>query len=334
MDADHLRASAQALEERLEGKRIGLLYPDPPPFIAAVTRTHIAEVLSEEKMMTVDLPFSSVEHLLRADFRQAIDSCNMVCKIVHGSLNRSGVIQSILEYQNMPYTGQSLQTDLLSQNKLFVKSIMHSHNIPTPRYWQPDNRRTDDVPAEIESQSSGWVAKPVDTNGSDGIVYLRDRAELHDFLDGMQSRQHRYFIEEYCPGRVMTVGVIPAGTALHTTAPMEYVLHEGCAIMDADWKQKPERIAPADVPSATAEIMELTAASLHRAIGAEGVSRSDFILDTQGRIQTLEINTNVGLSRIHDVPTALGTSRERYRDLVLAHLGTALSKFPQQHGNF
>ncbi|MEK7590848.1 MAG: hypothetical protein AAB489_01420 [Patescibacteria group bacterium] len=124
------------------------------------------------------------------------------------------------------------------------------------------------------------------------------------------------------------MGVIPDAVngQPRATAPLEYLLNEGEPLMDRTWKENPRRGAPAKTNAEECATLQRNAILLHKLIGAQGITRSDFILGQDGEIYALEINSNVGLSRENDVPMAAAASGLPYQDLILAHLATALRK--------
>ena len=95
------------------------------------------------------------------------------------------------------------------------------------------------------------------------------------------------------------MGVIPDAVngQPRATAPLEYLLNEGEPLMDRTWKENPRRGAPAKTNAEECATLQRNAILLHKLIGAQGITRSDFILGQDGEIYALEINSNVGLSR-------------------------------------
>jgi len=257
------------------------------------------------------------------DFLSSID---VVCKVVHGYINRVGIIQSTLDLLRRPYAGNSLKTDLFSQNKLFVKAVMREAGIPTPRHLVLPEQRTYDVDALAGRLGSDrFVFKPVETNSSIGIRYLAGRDKFAAFCEELPKEFGEYFVEEFVPGRVYTVGIVPASRGLYATYPLEYISNTS-PIMDCIWKRDPQRVLARHLPDRAVELMHDYAERLHRFIGAEGITRSDFIVTDEGKVVALEINTNVGLSSSHDVATAITAYGDSYNDLAIAHLNTAFRK--------
>jgi len=326
---EQLHNHAESIQQKLRGKRIGILYAamEDTNSIVLKTRTDILTILNSLALEVTDIPYDQNEEVKALhDVINGINSVDLVCKIVHGQLNRSGLFQSLCEALKKPYSGHDLKTDLLSQNKITVKGRMDENNILTPKY----TKIIPDKPQELEvfikeTRAKKFVLKPAETNSSIGILFAEDQKTLKEMASSLPVSYGDYLVEEYIPGRIITIGVIPlSDNKVYTTPPLEYILESGKPIMDHNWKLHPNRVSPAKIPNSINKKATEWAKCLHSAVGARGITRSDFIITQDGEVFALEINTNVGLAKNNDVPTAFIASGGNYEDIVLANLGTAL----------
>lgn len=326
---EQLHTHAENIRRELEGKRIGILHATTADAakIVETTRTDIATTLDTLALDISDIPYFPEAREALEELIRGISSVNFICKIVHGRLNRSGLLQGLCEALKRPYTGHDLKTDLVSQNKLVVKSMMREGNIRTPRYAKITPGKYQGLEAFIKrTRASKFVLKPTETNSSIGILFAESLDVLRQMVHELPVQFGDYFVEEFMPGRIITIGVIPLDEdKVYTTPPLEYVLEHGKPIMDHTWKQRPNRVAPAMIPQDVYKKASQWARYLHRAVGAKGITRSDFIIK-DGDLFALEINTNVGLAKTNDVPTAAIAGGECYEDIVLANLSTAFLK--------
>jgi D-alanine-D-alanine ligase len=72
-----------------------------------------------------------------------------------------------------------------------------------------------------------------------------------------------------------------------------------------------------------ADEVRRAAVRAHRALGCRGYSRSDFIIDTDGKPWWLEANTLPGLSRSGNLATMAAAAGIAYEQLVSQILATA-----------
>ena len=144
--------------------------------------------------------------------------------------------------------------------------------------------------------------KPVNEGSSVGVEIIRTgdnrRAEV--------ARAWRFgaaaMVEEYIPGRELTVGVM-GDRALSVTE----IIAEAGVFYDYEFEIRRWRLAPchpgAVHPDVYARALDVALAA-HRALGCRGATRCDFRYDDTagepGRLVLLEINTQPGLT-----PTSL-----------------------------
>jgi D-alanine-D-alanine ligase len=161
-----------------------------------------------------------------------------------------------------------------------------------------------------------YVVKPVNEGSSVGVTVVRGGDNRRAEIARTWSFGPAALVEEYIPGRELTVGVLDdralAVTEIRAVAGSFY-----------DYESKyadggSRHIIPAVMhPDAYAKAMDVAVAA-HRALGCRGATRCDFRYDDTvgepGRLVLLEINTQPGLT-----PTSLLPEQA-------AHLGMS---FPQ-----
>lgn len=297
---------------------------DKNPMVESTLQDFI-NIFENEGLKYSPLFIDSALDIISEEVINKLKQGDVICKIVHGQTNRTGIIQGILDALNKPFTGHTLMTDQLSQDKIVVKHIMKSLNIPTPEHLELCSTSADNVVANLK-QNKQYILKPAGTNSSIGIILPKDHSELiREIINIKQNGLNNYLMEDFIKGRVITIGVIPIGNQRYATKPMEYIFYESAGFMDEEWKDNPVRVFPNDLSDRTVRRAQDYAKQLHIAIGAKGVTRTDFIIDDQNdSLYTLEINSNVGLSMKNDVPLAANASQVSYRELVLSYLGTSL----------
>jgi D-alanine-D-alanine ligase len=149
-----------------------------------------------------------------------------------------------------------------------------------------------------------YVVKPANEGSSVGVEIIRcgdnRRAEV--------ARAWRFgasaLVEEYIPGRELTVGVM-GDEALAVTE----ILADAGVFYDYESKYADggsRHVIPAPVhPDIYARALEVAVAA-HRALGCRGATRCDFRYDDTagepGRLVLLEINTQPGLTRTSLLP--------------------------------
>ena len=122
-------------------------------------------------------------------------------------------------------------------------------------------------------------------------------------------------MEEKIIGRELTVPVLD-GRCL---SPIEIIPPEG---MTFDYVAKYQsgdagarEICPAHISEEEKEILSSAALKLHKALGLSVYSRTDFILDKEGRAWCLEVNTLPGMTPNSLIPKAAAVEGMSYGEL-------------------
>ncbi|MBI0433948.1 D-alanine--D-alanine ligase [Roseomonas sp. KE0001] len=219
-----------------------------------------------------------------------------VFNALHGRFGEDGCVQGVLDWLGLPYTHSGVRASSVAMDKAASKAVFAAHGLPLAEHRVV-------TPAELESADPmprPYVAKPVNEGSSVGVHILREgdnrRAEI--------ARGWRFgpaiMVEEYIPGRELTVAVM-GGRALAVTE-----IDTGRVFYDYDAKYAEggsrHRI-PAEVPDAIATAAKSVALRAHEALGCRGISRSDFRYDdATGRLVLLEVNTQPGMTPTSLVP--------------------------------
>lgn len=120
-------------------------------------------------------------------------------------------------------------------------------------------------------------------------------------------------LERFVPGRELTVGVL-GDEAL---AVGEIAVDPESAFTYGD-KYQPGAVSetfPADVPAEVAAEARAAALTAHRALRLSGYSRTDFRLDREGVLWTIEVNSLPGLTATSLLPQSAAAVGIGYAEL-------------------
>lgn len=218
---------------------------------------------------------------------------------LHGPYGEDGTVQGLLELLAIPYTHSGVLASALAMSKPMAKDVWRSHGLPMANGKVVHRSAFRAGPV----MPFPYVIKPLNEGSSVGvhIVFNGDNYQPQD--DATWHFGEHVLVEEYIPGRELTVGVM-GDRALGVTE----IRFKG-GLFDFTAKYTPghaEHLLPAPIPPAVAEEAKRMALAAHQAIGCSGISRSDFRYDdrkpgTEG-LYFLEINTQPGFTPISLVP--------------------------------
>ena len=222
---------------------------------------------------------------------------------LHGADGEDGKIQAALELLGVPYTGSGPLPSGMAMDKSVGKRIVSGAGLLTPP-WRELRYTEADIPALAASLPVPCAVKVVGGGSSIGVALPDTRAELEEALRDLLRFHSRVIVEEKIRGREHTVPVLN-GKAL---SPIEIVPPEGGSFdYVAKYQSGAEgarEICPAPITEEERAQLCAAAVKAHEALGLAVYSRSDFILDGEGRAWWLEVNTLPGMTPNSLIPKA------------------------------
>lgn len=240
---------------------------------------------------------------------------------LHGTCGEDGRIQAVLELMGIPYTGSGCLASALAMNKHVTKEIVSAAGIATPA-WRRVEYREADIPDIVEATELPCVVKPVDSGSSVGVSIPETKEAL---TQALRVNLHRgeVLIEQYVRGREIDVGVLD-GRALPS---IEITPRQG--FYDYVNKYQPGatvEVTPAPIPAEIEAELGRAALTAHQKLGLTAYSRADFILDENGKIWFLEINTLPGMTPTSLMPQEAAAVGIGYSDLCQKIVDLALKE--------
>ena len=220
-----------------------------------------------------------------------------VFNALHGRFGEDGTIQGVLDLLGIPYTHSGVRASAIAMDKPAAKSVFAAAGLPVAAgrvIAVHELAQRDPLPRP-------YVVKPLNEGSSVGVAIVRDGDNRRQRIAGSWTFGPQAIVEEYVPGRELTVGVMgDRALAVTEIAPRD-------GFYDYDAKYAPggsHHVIPARVHArAYADALDMALAA-HRALGCRGASRADFRYDDTagepGRLVLLEVNTQPGLT-----PTSL-----------------------------
>lgn len=238
--------------------------------------------------------------------KNVLDICKLADCVflgLHGQDGEDGKIQAALELLGVPYTGSGPLGSAMALDKAVSKRIMESAGVLTPK-WREISYRAEDVPALAKELPLPCVLKDVTGGSSIGVTLPETGEELEKDLYDLLRYGGRIIVEEKIVGREMTMPILGD----KCLSPIEIVPPNGGSFdYVAKYQSGDEgavEICPARVSEEEKRLMEEAAMRFHRALGLDIYSRTDFIIDAEGRPWCLEVNTLPGMTANSLIPKA------------------------------
>ncbi len=230
--------------------------------------------------------------------------------VVHGTNVEDGTLMGMLEMLGVPYAACDVTSSALGMDKFAMKAVLKMAGLPVldavtfrGRAWAADSAAILD---EIESRFTyPVIVKPVNLGSSVGISLAHDRDSLQSAMDTACTFADRVLVEAAVQNlREINCAVLgDADDAIPSVC--ERPVSAGEIL---DFKQKYlqggktaegmsalKRVCPADIPDELSARVQDLAVKTFKALGCCGVSRIDFLNNTEtDELYVNEINTIPG----------------------------------------
>lgn len=241
---------------------------------------------------------------------------------LHGECGEDGRVQAAFDLLGIPYTGSGHLSSGMAMNKAVTKQVMERLGIRTPA-WREVRFEREDIPRLVEELPLPCAVKTINGGSSLGLALPDTREELELALREMLDYGGHVIVERKIRGRDLTVGVLG-----EEYLPAVEMISQNGSYFDYAAKYQSGQsleICPAPItPDQQKTIGEL-ALKLHRALGLRAYSRTDFLLDEEGRAWCLEINTLPGMTPGSLLPKEAAAIGLSYPELCQRILDLSLS---------
>ena len=214
----------------------------------------------------------------------------------------------------------------MALDKTVTKIMMEAAGIPTPA-WKQFVLTSEKRQQITESCKVPCVVKVTNGGSSIGVYICNTKQELKDALTQAESFHMNILVEEKIDGRELTIPIL-GEKALNA---IEIIPPEGKSTFDYVAKyQSGEKgareICPADISAEQQALLGELALRLHKALGLSVYSRTDFILDRDGKPWCLEVNTLPGMTPNSLIPRAAKLEGLTYEQLCEKIVELSLNK--------
>ena len=252
---------------------------------------------------------------------------SIIWPVLHGASGEDGSLRSLLDAAGLPYIGSRGDATRLAWDKPTAKRIVATAGGSTPRSVTLTREvfREIGAHAAIDAILAAFpepaVVKPARGGSAQGVTVVDEPDRLPRAMMDAFTYADEALIEAKVTGTEIAVGVIEHENGPEALPAVEIVPRSGVYGFDERYTAGATRFyTPARIPPTAAAAAGELAVLAHTALGLRHLSRSDMIIDAEGRPWFLEVNVMPGLTETSLLPQALkSTGRDlgdAYADLT------------------
>ncbi|QWT17593.1 D-alanine--D-alanine ligase [Collinsella sp. zg1085] len=264
--------------------------------ISLASGANAAAALSEAGFVSVEVLDTAESSFIK---RITTEPWDVAFIALHGADGEDGVIQGLLSFLHIPYTGSTVLASASASDKELAKLVYKQAGIPIATGIALKHHEPIDLERIVQCVGPECFVKPAENGSSFGISMVRNQNELPQAIERAFEYGNKILIEQRLCGTEITVGVFETLEGIRALPVVEVCFqNEGAAFYDLSVKYiDPAKIhrIPAQISEENYQRAQELAIAAHRALGCSGISRSDFIVTETGPV-ILETNTIPGMT--------------------------------------
>lgn len=246
-------------------------------------------------------------------FRKDITDLDVILPVVHGNNVEDGSLAGLLDSIGIPYVGSHVLGGVLGQDKVVMKQVMESVNLPiVPYTWFYDSEYLDNkenILKEIKKIGYPVIVKPATLGSSIGIEVAKNEKDIESKIEDAMEYDTKIVVEKVIENLTEVNASVLGNYEYQKVSPLEEVMGEDEILSFADKylgnaKSKgtaskgmasTSRIVPARISEKLTKEIQDTAKQVFKVLNLSGVCRVDFLIDNkENKFYVNEPNTCPG----------------------------------------
>ena len=246
---------------------------------------------------------------------------------LHGPGGEDGTLQGALECLGIAYTGSSVMGSAIGMDKLRTKRLAQAAGIPTSDYVELTGEQ--DLDAALARLKLPLIVKPATQGSSVGMTKVERPGELLPAYRVAAAVDHSVLAEAWISGAEYTVSILNdrALPSIRIQPATTFYDYEAKYLRDDT-----QYFCPSGLSKPAEEHLAALGLAAFAVVGADGWGRADFMMDSAGRPQLLEVNTVPGMTDHSLVPMAAKAAGINFDELVWRILESSFTRVPVQPG--
>lgn len=299
--------------------KIGVLMggPSSEHEVSLATGKNVLDNLDKHKYQPFEIKLSKKGQWFLngriSNSQKTLRSCDLVFNALHGAFGEDGMVQALMEYYGVKYTGSGIAASALAMDKLRSREIFKLAGFNVPKTLKI--KRGENYQARLnlfmtKITKLPVVVKPCSGGSSVGVQIVNNQNKLSKAINEVFAFDKKALVEEYVGGREITCGVLDGLNNQDVSAlPVtEIIPLKNSKFFNYNSKYKSgyaKEITPAQIDDSVYAKAQETAVRVHQLLGCRAYSRTDMILkNSNGTIYVLETNTLPGLTINSLIPQA------------------------------
>lgn len=241
-----------------------------------------------------------------------------------GTFGEDGQLQSLLEIIGLKYTHSKRLASALAMDKSIASQIAKNSDLKIPETLEFNSNRLTSESLKVLTQKFEFpfILKPNSGGSSVATFKVLNSIELQTNLEFLQTELPNQTIlaQQFVSGRELTCPVLgnsKSSKQIQALAVGEIIIQSEFFDYNAKYfDTETQEIFPAQIDQSIYQKIQTQSITIHQVLGCDGLTRSDFILDSKGDLYYLETNTNPGMTPQSLCPKAAMLEYQTIQDFL------------------
>lgn len=255
---------------------------------------------------------------------------DVVWPLLHGTSGEDGSVRDIVQMLGLRLLGTGPRESRIAWSKPIAKTVAVRAGLSTPDFVTLPQSLFRELGARqvldsiVRRLGLPVVVKPSRGGSALGVTLVTTPEALPQAMVDCFAYSDTALVERAVIGTEVAVSVVDTGHG-PVALPAVEIVTDGPYDFDARYNPgRTEYFAPARLSPDLTERVGQVAVAAHVALGLDGLSRTDLIVDDDGTVWFLEVNVAPGMTETSLLPQAAEAAGlplgQLYRDLVMAAL--------------
>jgi D-alanine-D-alanine ligase len=238
-----------------------------------------------------------------------------VVPMLHGETGEDGAVREILELLDVPYVGAPPSSCRFAFDKPVAKAVAQRAGILTPESVCLPHETFRELGAAavmsalVARLGLPLMVKPARSGSALGCAVVRTAEELPSAMVNAFAYGSVALLEQFVVGLEVAVPVIDDGSGPRALPAVGILPDGGVYDYTARYTAgSTEFVTPAPLSDVAAAEVARVALRAHESLGLRDISRSDLIVDDEGRVWFLEVNVAPGFTETSTVPLSIAAA--------------------------
>lgn len=262
-------------------------------------------------------------------------SPDCVIPLLHGETGEDGALREVLDLVGIPYVGAGPAACRAAFDKPIAKTVVERAGLRTARSVTLPHETFRELGAGavmdllVAALGLPLIVKPTRGGSALGCTVVRDATTLPGAMVDAFAYGDTALVEQLVEGTEVAVPVVDTGEGPRALPVVEIRPDGGVYDYTARYTAgSTEFVVPAKLSDASAAECARVAVAAHEALGLRDLSRSDLMVDAEGRVWFLEVNVAPGMTETSTVPLAVAAAGLELGPLVADLVRAAVRRGP------